>query len=44
MRERASCPGVFLLFALGFFDLRRAWGAGRLADEFAAGGDTASVR
>ena len=31
---------MFLLLALRFFDLRRARGAGCLADEFTAGGDT----
>lgn len=31
---------MFLLFALGFFNLRCAWGAGCLADELAACGDT----
>lgn len=32
---------MFLLFALGLFDLRRTRGASCFADEFAAGGDTA---
>src|ERR1700709_1310587 len=43
MGERASRPVVLLLFALGFFQLRRARVAGRLAHEFAAGGNTAEV-
>ena len=40
MRKRASSPGVFLLFALGLFYLRRARGAGRFFNELAAGWDT----